>query len=287
MQVLLDVVVAAGGRDRPDALEPLDVIERARSAPRRIRGVVDAVDRVLAQPASVERRAELERFQVWQARLGGGVHHRVVDRRQQRGVGVVGVRVPEAAATRRLPGEAGLRVAEARGVRDRRRVVLDEDRELGARVAGVPHRRVDVEDRVLDRGGLCRHARGGHLARHRAVVVAVVRPPRRGVEEVGDAVGDDPGEVVVVAADRDRHERDVVRRRIRLEQFRLTLVPVAIVVEVESRLEVAAARVRLGCRSLAPEQARSLPCVPTAITVSFDFERWQPWIVSAVPLALS
>ena len=185
VQRLLHEVRPEDRRDRADLLDPLGVVDRAGALPGREAPLLEQPDGVLTQPAPVERVLQLHDLHVAEAGLGRTVLDRVVDRRQGRVDGPVGVVVPEAAAPGVLTRVAGLAVAEAAARRDRGHVVLDDDRELRRRVAGVRHRGVDVQDRVPDRGRLGGDVRRREVRCHRRVVVAVVLPPRRRGQPVG------------------------------------------------------------------------------------------------------
>ena len=255
MQRLLDVVraVGAAGADGADLVDPLGLVDGGGLGPGGQPLLLVEPHAALAQAPAVEGRGQVEGAGVGQAGGGDGALDGVVDRGQGAVVGPVGVLVPEAAATRALPGVAALGVAEARGLRDRRGVGLHQERPGVVGVPGVAHGGAQVGE-----GGGDARADGvdvgrGEVRGDRAVVVAVVLPPARGVEEVRDAGGDDVGEVEVVAADGDDDELDVVRGRELLQRLGLADVAGAVVVEVQPGLEVAAGGVGGGLRARAGE----------------------------------
>ena len=183
------------------------------------------------------------------AALGDAVGERLVHLGDGGVVGPVGIAVPDTAPADTLAGPAPLRVPDVVSARDRRPVGLDDQRVVGRRVAGVRHRLGDVADRAGDLVGA-----GGDGARrepvlHVRVVVAVVLPPPRRRQPVGDAALDDVGEAEVVGADQDRDRIDVVVSGELLELYDLALAGGA-VVPVEARLEIATGLgVRTGARA--------------------------------------
>src|SRR4051812_44839792 len=105
---LLHLVGAEDRRHGADLVDPLALVDRAGLRPGAQALLLQQADRVLAQPVAVERRLELEDAHVGQAGLRRRVLDRVVDGRQRRVVGPVGVVVPEAAAAGVLAGVARL-----------------------------------------------------------------------------------------------------------------------------------------------------------------------------------
>ena len=117
VQGFLDVVVGARCGHRADLVDPLALVDRTRSLPAAVVRL-DQVVGVLAQAVAVEGARQVERLDVGQAGVARGAEDRGVDRRQGRGVGPVGIGVPEAAAAGALPGVAGLAVPEGGAVGD-------------------------------------------------------------------------------------------------------------------------------------------------------------------------
>src|SRR5690606_21689866 len=107
-------------------------------------------------------------------------------------------------------------------------------------VPGVGHGLADPEDGVADGGGLGGHVGGREPALDAAVVVAVVRPPRRRGEPVDAAGLEDVGEAVVVGPDEQGDHLDPVGDGELLQGEGLALA-VGPVVEVDAGLEVRAA----------------------------------------------
>jgi len=91
---------------------------------------------------------------------------------------------------------------------------------------------------------LGRDVRRGEERRDFGVVLAVVLRPPAGEVPVRHAGLDDVGEVVVVGADPQCDQRDVVRGGVLLERLGLADVAVAVGVEVDAGLEVAVRVVR-------------------------------------------